>query len=123
MFFHRYIVFLFLTLIAGGFSFFMVITRLNPYVTPVLALLLFFICLFFLSSSFFSIVGYSLRVFFFRNELFLNHFNVSLRQGVLAGACLCGLFGLQSMRTLFWWSGLLLLLLTLLLELYFMARE
>jgi hypothetical protein len=123
MFFNRYILFVILAFLSGVTSLYIVMTRLHPVLTPALALALFFVSLFLASSAFFVIVSYYIRVTLYRYELFLNHFNVSLRQGLILGFAVCALTGLQILRTLNWWNALILLLLSLLLELYFVARE
>jgi hypothetical protein len=123
MFFNRYLFAVFLISAAGGLSLYVVFTRLNPFDTPGLSLLLFFISFFILSGSLSTLLGYYVRIALFRHEVFLNHFNVSLRQGLLVAFCLCGLLGLQIMRTLGFLSGFFLVLLTVLLEVYFVARE
>jgi len=123
MFFNRYI---FLLLFVGFVSFcslYLVFTKLDPYSEELLALVLFIVSLFFFISSVLSLVGYFLRIAFYRNELFLNHFNVSLRQGIILGICICALMGLQIIRTLTWWNGLIVVIISFLIELYFVAKE
>ncbi len=70
-----------------------------------------------------SLIGYVIRIAFYRDELLLNHFNVSLRQGIILGFCLCGLIGLQTMRTLTWWNGPIVVIIAFMIELYFVAKE
>jgi len=123
MFLNRYVLALVITSLASLVSFMVVLTRLNPFTDEQTALPLFFMSLFFLLSSVLSLVGYCLRVFFYRHELFLNHFNVSLRQGIILSLGIVLLTGLQTMRTLTWWNGLLVLAITFLVEIYFVARE
>lgn len=123
MFFNRYVFALFGASIVSFLSLFLVLSRLDPFQDQLLALPLFFISLFFASSTLLSLLGYVIRIAFYRDELLLNHFNVSLRQGIILGFCLCGMMGLQAMRTLSWWNGPVLVVLALLVELYFVAKE
>ena len=84
---------------------------------------IFFVSLFFSVSSVLSLVGYILRVALYQDELFLNHFNISLRQGIIIGLCISALMGLQVMRTLTWWNGVIIVVICFLVEIYFVARE
>ncbi|MDF2378979.1 MAG: hypothetical protein P1V18_02010 [Candidatus Gracilibacteria bacterium] len=96
---------------------------MDPFDDEQLAVALFFVSLFLLTSSLTSLVGYFIRVVFYRSELFLNHFNVSLRQGILIALGITGLFGLQVLQTLGWWNGLMVICICVFTELYFVAKE
>lgn len=123
MLFNRYVLALLITSVVSISSLYLVLTRLDPFADETIALPLFFISLFFSLSAVLSLLGYGLRILFYRDELFLNHFNVSLRQGLILGVCISALMGFQLMRTLSWWNGLLVLLISFLLEIYFVAKE
>ncbi len=123
MFFNRYVLILFVTSILSGSSLWLVINRLDPFADERIALPLFFIALFFFAACFTSLLGYMVRLTLYRHEVLMNHFNVSLRQGIVLSFCISAFFGLQMLRTLTWWSGILLIFLTLLIELYFVAKE
>lgn len=123
MFLNRYVLALAITLLISLFSFYLVLTKLNPISDTNVALPLFFVSIFFFVSSLLSLIGYSLRIALYQHELFLNHFNISLRQGIILGLCMSTLVGLQIMRTLSWWSGLLIIIISFFLEIYFVARD
>lgn len=123
MFFNRYVLSVAVASIVSFLSLFLVLTKIDPFVDETLALVLFFVSLFFAVSSTLTLVGYFFRVLFYREELFLNHFNVSLRQGIILGFCLCAIIGFQILRTLTWWNGLIIILMCFLVELYFVARD
>jgi hypothetical protein len=123
MLFNRYVLSLFGASIVSFLSMYLILSRLDPLQDETLALPLFFISLFFASSCLLSLVGYLIRIAFYRDELLLNHFNVSLRQGIILGFCLCGMMGLQVMRTLTWWNGPILVIIALMIELYFVAKD
>lgn len=123
MFFNRYVFVLFVAALVSLVSLFIVLTRLDPFADERLALILFFVSLFLSSSSVLSLLGYAIRVFFYSDELFLNHFNVSLRQGIILGLCVSALMGFQILRTLTWWNGLLIVVISFLVEIYFVAKE
>lgn len=123
MIFNRYVFSILLTGALSLTAFLIVINRLDPLEDQPLSVPLFFISLFLSLTSFLTLLGYFLRVAFFRYELFLNHFNISLRQGFILSMTICGMIGLQILRTLSWWSAILLILLSLFIELYFVARN
>lgn len=123
MFLNRYVLSVVLASVLSALSLFLVLTKLDPFADETLAITLFFISLFFFVSGALTLIGYAFRVIFYRDELFLNHFNVSLRQGIILGFSLCSILGLQILRTLTWWIGLIILLISFLVEIYFVARE
>src|SRR5690606_25947971 len=110
MFFNRYVLSVVVASVLSFLSLYLVVTKLDPFVDEQIALVLFFIILFFFASSTLTLLGYIFRIVFYREEIFLNHFNVSLRQGIILGFCIGALIGLQVLRTLSWWSGLVILL-------------
>lgn len=123
MFLNRYVLSVFMACVAGFLSLYLVVTKIDPFTDETLGLILFFMSLFFLVSSALTLVGYFIRVLFYREELLMNHFNVSLRQGIILGVCLCGIMGFQILRTLTWWNGGIIVLISFLVELYFVARD
>lgn len=123
MFLNRYVLSVLIASVASFLSLYLVITKIDPFTDETLGLALFFISLFFSVSSALSLVGYFFRVLFYREELFMNHFNVSLRQGIILGFCLCAIMGFQILRTLTWWNGFIIVLISFLVELYFVARD
>lgn len=108
----------------------MVLFRLDPCAFPgesgcekasPLALIFFSLSLFFLLVGLFTLAGYFLRRQM-QGEFFYDQMGISLRQGVLlAFTSLASLF-LFLYGVLTWWSGLLLLALAVLVELYFTAK-
>ncbi len=120
---HRYISIIALAGLMAFIAFGLVITRLNPYENMGLSLSFFFITLFIALPCSFTVIGFSFRVWLFKNEIFYKHINIALRQGVFLGliAVFCLVF--QMMRVLSWWSGLLLILIAVLLEFYFSSRD
>jgi len=123
MFLNRYVLSVLIASVASFLSLYLVITKIDPFTDETLGLVLFFISLFFSVSSALTLVGYFFRVLFYREELFMNHFNVSLRQGIILGFCLCAIMGFQILRTLTWWNGFIIVLISFLVELYFVARD
>lgn len=129
MTYRKYIFLIASTALIGWISFTLVIIRLDPCTEPgsltlchsasPLALLLFFLSLSFALTASFTLLGFGLRFWFHRYEIYLDHLNISLRQGILLSFCSLGALGLLLLNSLTWWSGLLLIFIILLLELYF----
>ncbi|MBI5753582.1 hypothetical protein HZA40_00370 [Candidatus Peregrinibacteria bacterium] len=101
----------------------LVVFKLSPYETLGLSLTFFYVALFIALSSTFAVLGFYFRVWLFKNEIFYRHINVALRQGIFLSliAVFCLIF--QMMKVLTWWSGLLLIVVAVLLEFYFSARD
>jgi hypothetical protein len=123
MFFNRYVLSVAVASILSFLSLYLVLTKIDPITDESLALGLYFISLFLAVSSVLTLLGYFFRILFYREELFLNHFNVSLRQGIILGFCIVAIMGFQILRTLTWWNGLIIVLMCFLVELYFVARD
>lgn len=102
---------------------FLVYTKLSPYETMGLSLAFFFTTLFIALSATFAVLGFYFRVWLFKNEIFYKHINVALRQGIFLSliAVFCLIF--QMMKVLSWWSGSLLVVVAVLLEFYFSAKD
>ena len=104
-------------------AFYMVIQKLDPFASTGLALALFFVSLFFALTSSFTIIGFYIRVWFNRNEIYYDHINVSLRQGILLTLITLGCLMFQLLNALTWWSGLLLIAAVTMIEFYLVAKD
>ncbi len=101
-----------------------VLIRLDPFVTHnTTALVLFFISFFFSLSSFFTVIGYYLRVLINKNEIYYAHIIISLREGILFSFFVCASLGLQARKVLTWWNLILLFIAVFLLEAYFISKN
>lgn len=118
-----YILGLFISALFGWASFLVTVNKLGPFSDAGMALGFFYGSLFIALSATFALVGYYLRLWINRNEIYFSHINTSLRQGMLLSGMVCISLVFQSMRVLTWWDALLLLLLALFIEFYFMGRE
>ncbi len=112
--------------IAGFLSLFawlLVINKLSPFENLGLALTLFFITFFIMMTSLLTVFGFYFRVWLFKNDIFYKHINIALRQGVFLSliAVFCLVF--QMLRVLTWWSGFLIVIIAVLLESYFSAKD
>lgn len=111
---------------AGGMAwlgFLLVIMRLSPYENMELALTLFFLTLFIALSSTFGVIGFYFRVWLYRNEIFYKHISIALRQGIFLSLITVFCLVFQIVKVLTWWSGLLLIIITVMLESYFSSRD
>lgn len=111
------------TLLSWG-AWIVVINRLSPYSQDKnLAFLMFFASLFFAVSGTLTLLGYFLRIYLHRNEVFFSHIGTSLRQGVLLSIFMCICLVFQMYRVFTWWNAGLLLLSLGLIEVFFLSRN
>jgi hypothetical protein len=114
---------IFIATLFGWASFIVVLNKLSPITSTAIALIFFYSSLFFALTTSFALVGYYIRMWLNRNEVYFSHINISLRQGALLAVVVCLSLGFQSMRVLTWWDAMLLLILALFVELYFMGKD
>jgi hypothetical protein len=119
---NRYVMIIGAAGLISWIAFYLVLSRLTPYETSGIALGLFFVSLFFALACSFTVIGFYLRVYFNRNEIYYDHINVSLRQGVLLTLIALGCLLFQLLGVLTWWSGLLLIGAVTLVEFYLVAK-
>ena len=118
-----YLLGIFIASVFGWASWGVVINKLSPYASPLPALALFYISLFIALTATFALLGYYLRVWLNKSEVYFQHINIALRQGVFLSILMCTGLIFQRLRVLTWWDGLLLVLVMILIEFYFMAKE
>lgn len=114
---------IFIAALFGWASWGVVIHKLSPYASPAPALTLFYASLFLALTATFALFGYYLRVWLNKHEVYSQHVNIALRQGILLSLIVCTGLLFQRLRVLTWWDGLLLVLVMILVEFYFMAKE
>lgn len=100
-----------------------VLYKFNPYESASIALAFFYLSLFIALSCTFTLAGYFFRLWLYKNEIFYIHINISLRQGVLLSLIAVSCLVLLMLKVLTWWSGTLLIVAAVLLELYFASKE
>lgn len=101
----------------------LVVFKLSPYQTLGLSLSFFYVTMFIALSATFAVLGFYFRVWLFKNEIFYRHINVALRQGIFLSLITVFCLIFQMMKVLSWWSGLLLVIIAVLLEFYFSAKD
>lgn len=104
-------------------AFVVVIFKLDVQESLGLAMGFFFVSLFLALSCTFAVIGFYLRVWLNHNEIYYNHINISLRQGVLLAIVSIGCLAFQLLFVLTWWTGVLLVGAAALVEFYFTAKE
>jgi hypothetical protein len=104
-------------------AWFIVLNKLNPYESVGLALILFFISLFFALTCTFTIIGFYFRLWLNKNEIYSQHISISFRQGIELSVIAIGCIFFLILGVLNWWSGFLLILAVSLVELYFVGKE
>lgn len=129
MSYKKYLFILLAVSVVGWVSWLMVIFRLDPCTAPgeitichsvsALSLILFFFSAFFAFTATITLLNFLLRIWLQHYEVYIDHFNVSLRQGILLTFCVLSALGLLLINALTWWSGFLLIFIVVLLELYF----
>ncbi|MBD3270264.1 hypothetical protein GF376_01950 [Candidatus Peregrinibacteria bacterium] len=120
---NKYILFIAFAGLISWIAFYLVINKLDPFESMGLALGMFFISLFFALVSTFTVIGFYLRLWLNRNEIYYNHINISLRQGILLTMIAVGSLLFQLLGVLTWWSGLLLIGTITMIEFYIVAKE
>ena len=120
---HRYIGIITSAGIISWIAWGLVLTKMSPYESMGPSLTFFFITLFIALTTTLTALGFYFRLWFFKNEIFYKHINVSLRQGVFLS--LVAVFSLvfQMIKVLTWWSGILLVSAAVLLEFYFSSKD
>ncbi len=119
----RYIMIIGSAALISWLAFYLVIEKLDPWASTGLALALFFISLFFALTCTFTVIGFYIRVWFNKNEIYYDHINVSLRQGILLTLIALGCLLFQLLGVLTWWSGLLLIAAVTMIEFYLVAKD
>ncbi len=124
---HRYLAIIGAAGVVSWIAWIVVLSRIDPKpgLNSVngLGLGLFYLSLFFALACTFAVIGFYLRLWLNKNEIFYQHILISFRQGALLSTIAIGCLTFQLLRVLTWWSGLLLIATVTMVEFYFMARQ
>lgn len=120
---NKYLAFVAAAGLVSWIAWFIVLTKLDPFESTALALILFFVSLFFAMGCTFTVIGFYFRLWLNKNEIYSNHIAISFRQGIELTVIACGCVLFLILGVLNWWSGFLLILAVSLVELYFVARQ
>ncbi len=113
----------FLSMVFSTIAWILVLMRADPFSSTAWPQVVFFLSLFFMVSSALTLAGYFGRLFLYRGEIFFSHLTTSLRQGLLGGILMGVSLYFQHIRVLNWWNLLLLIVIMILLEVFFLSRE
>ena len=100
-----------------------VIRELDPYANSNYALPLFFFTTFVSLTGTFTILLSLIKKWKSRDQLYLKHVIISMRQGALLSLCTTVCLGLLMLGFLRIWNGLLLVTLMMLIEFYFSGKD
>jgi hypothetical protein len=120
---HRYISIIGLAGLLAWIAWGIVVSSLSPFGAIALSLSFFFITLSIALTCTFTVVGFYFRLWLFRNEIFYKHINIAFRQGLFLSILMVMTLVLQMLNVLSWWSGILLISFTVLLEFYFSSKD
>lgn len=102
----------------------LVVTRLSPYDDAAwLSLTLFVLSSFMAGTSLFTLIGSVIRTIFLREEMYMVHFLISLRQGILFSICVLGYLALSILGVASIWNVLLYFISIFFVELYFLNND
>lgn len=120
---NRYLSFVGIAGLVSWIAWFIVLNKLDPFESTALALILFFLSLFFALGCTFTVIGFYFRMWLNKNEIYSNHIAIAFRQGIELSVIALGCIMFLILGVLNWWSGVLLILSVSIVELYFVARE
>lgn len=120
--YRQYIITIGLTAALSWAAWSIVILKLDPYESTGMALGLFFVSLLFALIGTFTLLGFGLRRWVGKQEIYYHHLTVSLRQGLLLSLCTVSSMGLLILGLLTWWNGLLMVIAAVLVELYLTSK-
>lgn len=118
-----YLIGIIVATLLGWSSFFVVINNLSPFISGYLALSLFYSSLFIALTGTLAILNYYLRMALNKNKNNYQNLNIALRQASLLSVMVCVSLIFQRLRVLTWWDAMLMLIIIVLAEYYFMARD
>jgi len=111
----------FLTLVSLVFLTF-ILTNIDPYSTAILNFVLFYLSFFVTLAGLFILAGFYLRKLFAKKKIAYRLLKTSFRQGIFVSIILTGFLLLQSFRALNWWSGGIIIIVIIGIEIYFVKK-
>lgn len=109
------------TLLAFGGSI-TIIMNVDPKSADQFIFVALYASIFLFITGILTFLGFGMRILLSNREVIYSHFPPSLRQGMLAGLAIVGLFFLQSLRVLSAIDAFAFILAILLIELFFRAK-
>jgi len=119
-----YIILLSITSITGWIGWFLVVTRMDPEeLIGVFPYIMFYSTLFLAVTGTVSILSFYIRQWITKNEIYFEHLNIAIREGILAGFTVVGILFLQYFRVLTVWDALLIFIAMILLEIFVISKK
>ncbi len=100
----------------------LIVRFIDPVKDGLLGQVLFYVSLFFSVTGLATLFLFWLRRLFSKNETAYLNVGISFRQGMLVALAVTAMFALQSFRLLLWWDAGLVIVGTLLVELWFLSK-
>jgi len=97
--------------------------RLDPLTSTSLAVPFFFAGTFFGGIGLLTLLGFYLRVWTTRGEIYTLHLSTAFRQAVLLSVAICLALALSTVRVLTWYIATLIAIAIILVEVYFAGRD
>lgn len=104
-------------------SWILTVININPETAGALGFASFFASLFFAIVGTLTLLGFYARLWFTHNQMYYQNIGTSFRQGLFFGSAVISLLVMQAIRLFNWWNGILIIMIFVLLELYFLARK
>ncbi|MEK9183163.1 MAG: hypothetical protein AAB849_01505 [Patescibacteria group bacterium] len=118
----RYLIIMTVATFLCWVAWFLVLFNINPYEASVWSFLAFYISLFLALAGTFTVIGFGLRVWLFKqNDPHFHQVKKTFRHGMLFGALLIIAMFLQSQRLLHLWNTFLLIFAFAFLEFFFIS--
>lgn len=119
----KFLIFLSVGTILSWLTWVVVLRSLDPYSGGAVALLLFYLSLWLSAVGTMTILGFFLRAWLENDGIYFRQIGVSLRQASFVSSGVIVALCLQAARWLNVWSGLSLVVLVLMLELFFLFGQ
>ena len=109
--------------IASWIAWVLVLTTIDPISGGTAGLLLFFGSFFLATVGTVALIGFFLRYWLEKEKILFRQIAIALRQAFLIGTGATVALMLQGTRWLTWWSTILLVVLILIIEMFFLAEQ
>ncbi len=112
----------YMTLIIAFGLWFLLLFNVNPYQAPTWIIILFYLMLFLIFWSFFSIILYYLKVWASNREVIFAHLGPSFRQSAFLSILIVTTIFLYQIKSLNWWVIILLIFAFIFIEMFFRSK-
>lgn len=120
---YRILTIVIFAMLLGWTAFFLVIQKLDPWASPSIAIPLFFGSILIALMGTFTILLFFIKKWRSRDQIYIKHLLISMRQGMLLSLCTSICIGLLILGLLRIWNGLSLVILMMLIEFYFSGKD